>query len=55
MYMICWTNWDQKSWEIIEIEDAMQVFISDLIDNGTDEDGIMVFDLEDEIDNKENS
>jgi len=53
MFMICWTNRNEKTWEIIEGEDAMQVFVSELIDNGTDESGIMVFNLEDELDNKE--
>lgn len=51
-YVICWTNENEKTWEIIKGEDAMQEFISTLIDSGTDEDGIMVFGMDDELDNK---
>lgn len=54
MYMICWVDWvdefDNKSWEVVDGEDAMHEFVSDLCRAGVDIKDICVFSMEDEID-----
>ena len=51
MYIICWVDeFDDKSWEIVDGEDAMHEFVSDLCRAGVDIKDICVFSMEDEID-----
>ena len=50
MFIICYVDKNQNAvWEIISGEDAMQIRVSELCDNGLDSEDIMVFDMEDEI------
>ena len=50
MWMICWKlTGANKSWEIIDGEDAMQVFVSDLVEElGINPDDIIVFPMDSE-------
>lgn len=52
MFMICYRNEvDQPLWEVVDGEDAMQEFVSDLTNRGLDHP--FVFRMEDEIDEQD--
>lgn len=46
MYYICWTENNENKWELIDGEDAMQEFVSDLEERGF---VTIVFNADDEI------
>ena len=51
MYVLCFYDSLKKAntWELISGEDAMQIRVSELCDNGLDSEDIMVFNADDEI------
>lgn len=41
MYLVCWTEGNLKDWVLVSGYDAMQVFVSELIEGGVKEEDIV--------------
>ena len=51
MFVICYQDKETKAntWELVSGEDAMQIMVSKLCDDGANADDIMIFNTADEI------
>lgn len=45
MFVVCWTDEDNERWKIVYSENAVDKFISDLIDEGIEEGDIICGEL----------
>lgn len=50
MYLIAWRESGERKWEIVDGEQEMQVFVSDISERVEAEDGLYVFSMDNELD-----
>lgn len=50
MYLIAWSESGERKWEIVDGEQEMQVFVSDISERVEAEDGLYVFSMDNELD-----